>query len=80
MERSPSNPDIVLTGSGARKSVLYAHVSSKEQAKEGFSIPAQLKLLRDYSRAIPLASAKVNYHLLRGTDLADDCTELFVPL
>ncbi len=29
--------------------VLYARVSSKEQEKEGFSIPAQLKLLKDYA-------------------------------
>jgi len=31
------------------KCVLYARVSSKEQEKEGFSIPAQLKLLREYA-------------------------------
>jgi site-specific DNA recombinase len=31
------------------KAVAYARVSSKEQEKEGFSIPAQLKLLRDYA-------------------------------
>ncbi len=30
------------------KALLYARVSSKEQEKEGFSIPAQCKLLRDY--------------------------------
>ena len=30
--------------------VIYARVSSKEQDKEGFSIPAQRKLLRDYAR------------------------------
>ena len=30
------------------QAVLYVRVSSKEQAKGGFSIPAQLKLLRDY--------------------------------
>ncbi|WP_156776894.1 recombinase family protein [Nitrococcus mobilis] len=30
---------------------MYARVSSKEQEKEGFSIPAQLKLLRDYAAA-----------------------------
>jgi site-specific DNA recombinase len=30
--------------------VLYARVSSKEQAREGFSIPAQQKLLREYAR------------------------------
>src|SRR5262247_420541 len=29
--------------------VMYARVSSKEQEKEGFSIPAQLKLLRGYA-------------------------------
>jgi site-specific DNA recombinase len=31
--------------------VMYARVSSKEQEKEGFSIPAQLKLLRGYAAA-----------------------------
>ena len=29
--------------------MVYARVSSKEQEKEGFSIPAQLKLLREYA-------------------------------
>ena len=29
--------------------VLYARVSSKEQEREGFSIPAQCKLLRSYA-------------------------------
>ena len=29
--------------------VLYARVSSKEQEREGFSIPAQTKLLRSYA-------------------------------
>jgi site-specific DNA recombinase len=29
--------------------VVYARVSSKEQEVEGFSIPAQLELLRDYA-------------------------------
>src|SRR5215467_3356163 len=32
-----------------KKAVLYARVSSKEQEREGFSIPAQLKLLREYA-------------------------------
>ncbi|MEA1980848.1 MAG: recombinase family protein, partial [candidate division Zixibacteria bacterium] len=31
------------------KCVIYARVSSKEQEKEGFSIPSQLKLLRKYA-------------------------------
>ncbi len=33
-----------------RKAVIYARVSSKEQEQEGFSIPAQLRLLRDYAK------------------------------
>lgn len=33
-----------------RKAVLYARVSSKEQEQEGFSIPAQLRLLKDYAQ------------------------------
>jgi DNA invertase Pin-like site-specific DNA recombinase len=32
-----------------KKAVIYARVSSKEQEKEGFSIPAQIKLLKDYA-------------------------------
>src|SRR6478672_13701561 len=31
------------------QAVLYARVSSKDQEREGFSIPAQLRLLRDYA-------------------------------
>ena len=34
-----------------KKAVIYARVSSKEQEKEGFSIPAQLKLLNAYAEA-----------------------------
>ena len=33
------------------RAVLYARVSSKDQEKEGFSIPAQLRLLREYAVA-----------------------------
>lgn len=32
-----------------RTAAIYARVSSKEQEKEGFSIPAQLRLLREYA-------------------------------
>ncbi len=32
------------------KAVIYARVSSKEQEQEGFSIPSQLKLLRNYAQ------------------------------
>jgi predicted site-specific integrase-resolvase len=35
--------------SGRKQAVIYARVSSKEQEKEGFSIPAQLKLLKEYA-------------------------------
>lgn len=31
------------------KAVIYARVSSKDQEREGYSIPAQLKLLREYA-------------------------------
>src|SRR6266446_1192014 len=41
-----------------KKAVLYARVSSKEQEKEGFSIPAQLKLLKDYAAAQGFAIAQ----------------------
>ena len=32
-----------------RQVVIYARVSSEEQEKECFSIPAQLKLLKEYA-------------------------------
>ena len=41
-----------------KQAVMYARVSSKEQEKEGFSIPAQLKLLREYAAAQGLASTQ----------------------
>ena len=31
------------------KAILYARVSSKEQSEEGYSIPSQLKLLKEYA-------------------------------
>src|SRR5215208_1218151 len=41
-----------------KQAVIYARVSSKEQEKEGFSIPAQLKLLKDYAAAQGFAVAQ----------------------
>jgi DNA invertase Pin-like site-specific DNA recombinase len=38
----------LAVGPPRRQAVIYARVSSKEQEKEGFSIPSQLKLLREY--------------------------------
>ena len=32
------------------KAVIYARVSSKDQEQEGYSIPAQLKLLKEYAQ------------------------------
>jgi site-specific DNA recombinase len=41
-----------------RRAVIYARVSSKEQEKEGFSISAQLKLLKEYAAANGFAVAQ----------------------
>ncbi len=38
--------------------VICARVSSKEQEKEGFSIPSQLKLLKEYAAAQGFAVAQ----------------------
>lgn len=40
------------------KAVIYVRVSSKEQKQEGYSIPAQKKLLSDYARAKGFKIAK----------------------
>jgi site-specific DNA recombinase len=41
-----------------KQAVVYARVSSKEQEKEGFSIPAQLKLLKEYASTNGLVVAQ----------------------
>ena len=33
-----------------KSAVIYARVSSKDQEREGYSIPAQLKFLREYAQ------------------------------
>ena len=43
---------------GSSKAVAYARVSSKEQDKEGFSIPAQQKLLNSYAETSGLVIAQ----------------------
>src|SRR5215204_4756816 len=43
-----------------KQAVIYARVSSKEQEKEGFSIPAQLKLLKEYAAANGFAVAQAH--------------------
>jgi site-specific DNA recombinase len=32
-----------------KQGVLYARVSSREQEREGYSIPAQIKIIKDYA-------------------------------
>jgi len=46
MRNNESIPAGVVPG---RRAVLYVRVSSKEQEREGFSIPAQRKLLAEYA-------------------------------
>src|SRR3979490_585158 len=50
MKKAPKPPP-GTTEPARRQAVIYARVSSKEQEKEGFSIPAQLKLLKQYPSA-----------------------------
>ena len=47
-----------VTHRGKPRAVPYARVSSKEQEKEGFSIPAQLKLRRAYAESADLVVAQ----------------------
>ena len=47
-----------VAGPTRKQAVIYARVSSKEQEKEGFSIPAQLKLLKEYAAAQGFAVAQ----------------------
>jgi site-specific DNA recombinase len=41
---------MTMKAAASTQAVLYARVSSKDQEREGFSIPAQQKLLRQYAR------------------------------
>ena len=52
---------------------LYARVSSKDQEKEGFSIPAQLKLLREYAAAqgVTVADQYVDIETAKRTGRAN---------
>jgi DNA invertase Pin-like site-specific DNA recombinase len=47
------------TGPQPIQAVLYVRVSSKDQEKEGFSIPAQARLLRDYAAQHGFVTARV---------------------
>ena len=48
MPKKSTATEIAINAS-TKRAVIYARVSSKEQEREGYSIPAQLKLLRDYA-------------------------------
>lgn len=48
----------MTSAAGCTLAVLYARVSSKDQEREGFSIPAQVKLLRQYAREHGLTIAQ----------------------
>jgi site-specific DNA recombinase len=56
--RKTSKLTAISTEPAYRQTVIYARVSSKEQEKEGFSIPAQLKLLKEYVAANGFAIAR----------------------
>jgi site-specific DNA recombinase len=56
--KKASKPASATAKPDRRQAVIYARVSSKEQEKEGFSIPAQLKLLKEYAAAQGLAVAQ----------------------
>jgi site-specific DNA recombinase len=47
-----------LANPARKHAVIYARVSTKEQEKEGFSIPAQMKLLKEYAAANGFAVAQ----------------------
>ena len=45
--RAPEDPE---KEDSMNTAVIYARVSGREQEREGYSIPAQLKLLKEYAR------------------------------
>ena len=49
-QKNTSEPPNGLEPTRHRAAILYVRVSSKEQEKDGYSIPAQQKLLTDYAR------------------------------
>jgi DNA invertase Pin-like site-specific DNA recombinase len=49
---------VVNEAASGWQAVLYARVSSKEQEREGYSIPAQQKLLNDYAQAKGITVAR----------------------
>jgi len=59
----------------SKTAVLYARVSSKDQEREGYSIPAQKRLLRD------IAVLRLNTHLMGQIgQMAHSCRHRRMPL
>src|SRR6266446_6114442 len=56
--KKAAKPAPAIADPARRQAVIYARVSSKEQEKEGFSIPAQLKLLKEYAAGNGFAIAQ----------------------
>jgi predicted site-specific integrase-resolvase len=63
MPRSASSHSEITTKQ--RPAVIYARVSSRDQEREGFSIPAQQELLRAYAGANGYAIAQEFISTLR---------------
>jgi site-specific DNA recombinase len=47
----PGRATLAAGSSAMKNAIIYARVSSREQEREGYSIPAQKKLLRNYAAA-----------------------------
>jgi site-specific DNA recombinase len=47
--RAVQNDILHRIGDTMKSAVLYARVSSKDQEQEGYSIPAQIKMLHEYA-------------------------------
>ena len=77
---------------GSMKAIMYVRVSSKEQEKEGFSIPAQKKLLQEYAaqngykivkifeeaETAKKAGRKQFQEMLKFIDTNTDCKDILV--
>src|ERR1700678_1699502 len=68
--RTLTNTRSIAVCAPSIEAVLRARVSSKDQEKEGFSIPAQLRLLRDYaaSRGIVLVAEFIDAESSKAGD------------
>jgi DNA invertase Pin-like site-specific DNA recombinase len=47
-----------MNGHGPRKAILYARVSTDEQARSGYSLAQQMEALREYSATKGTRSSK----------------------